>query len=266
MSDALERVLIDACFGETAEAELRAGVRAFVEARGADADDADAIEASPARLAVYRSLVQNGIKTVVGRVLSRTRAHLNAAAAGRFDADLARFLGTVGPRTHYLRDVPEELVAWAVPRWRTEPAVPPYVADLALYEVAVFAVASALDDSPAAPVPVALDRPLSFARAARLACFSWRVHELPDDDPATGAPARGPVHLLGYRGPGHSASWLELTPFAAAIVGALLAGRDLGGAVESAGRDHGTAPADVTADVARLLADLAERGIILGAR
>jgi hypothetical protein len=264
MSSALERVLVDACFGETAESELRAGVRAFAEARGVDGEDADAIAASPPRLAVYRSLVQNGIKTVVGRVLPRTRAHLEAAARGHFGADLARFLDEAGPRTHYLRDVPGEWVAWALPRWRADPAVPPYVPDLALYEVTAFALASAPDDPPVAPVPVALDRPLSLARSARLLRLAWRVHEPPEDDQATAPPAQEPAHLLGYRGPGHSASWLELTPFAAAIVDALLSAQSLGDAVKSACRDHETAPADVTADVARLLADLAGRGIVLG--
>jgi hypothetical protein len=262
---ALERVLADACFGETADVELRAGLRAFAAARGVAGEDAEAIAAAPQRLAVYRTLVQNGIKTVVGRVLPRTRARLNAAASGRFDAELARFLDAVGPKTHYLRDVPGELLAWALPRWRADGALPAYLPDLAVHEVAAFAIASAPDDAPAATVPVALDRPLSFARAARLLHHAWRVHELPDDDAdARGLPAPGPVHLLGYRDPEHAACFLDLTPLAASIVEALLTGRPLRDAVEDACRDHGAATAAVTADVARLLSELAGRGIVLG--
>ena len=60
--------------------------------------------------------------------------------------------------------------------------------------------------------------------------------------------------------------WLELTPLAAAIVARLLAGEALQAAVERACEEHGTAPAAVAADVARLLADLGERGVLLGAR
>ena len=263
---ALERVLADACFGETAEAELAGNLRAFVEARGVVGEDADAIVAAPPRLGVYRTLVQNGIKTVVGRVLPRTRARLNASSSGRFDADLARFLDAVGPRTHYLRDVPDEFVAWALPRWRGDPAVPPYVADLAVHEVVVFAVASAPDDPPAAASPVTLDRALSFAQSARLVRYAWRVHELSGDVDARDPPVEGPAYLLAYRDANLSASWLDLTPLEASIVGPLMDGQALGDAVQGACRDHATSPTAVATDVARLLADLASRGIVLGAR
>jgi hypothetical protein len=268
MSDtsALERVLVDACFGETADAELRAGVRAFVDARGVVGEDAEAIAAAPPRLAVYRSLVQNGIKTVVGRVLPRTRAHLDASSSsGRFEADFAHFLDAVGPRTHYLRDVPGEFVAWALPRWRDDPTVPAHVPDLSVHEIISFTAASAPDDLPAAAVPVALDRPLSFTRSARLVCHAWRVHELSEHVEGRDLPVRGPVHLLAYRDAEHAVSWLELSPLAASIVEILIAGGSLGDAVESACRVWATTPTAVATDVARLLADLAERGIVLGA-
>jgi hypothetical protein len=261
--EALDRVLLDACFGETAEAELRGGLRAFVEARGVHGEDADAIAAAPPRLVVYRSLVQNGIKTIVGKVLPRTRARPNASSSGRFDADLARFLDAVGPRTHHLRDVPEEFVAWALPLWRADAAVPAHVPDLAVHEVVAFAVASAPDDPPAVAAPVAIDRPLSFTRSARLVRHAWRVHELSDDTAI--APLPGPVHLLAYRDVESSTAWLDLTPLAASIVEALIAGRPLGDAVQSACRDHATNPGEISADVARLLAELAGNGIVVGA-
>ena len=91
------------------------------------ADDVEAILAAPRRLAVYRSLVRNGLAGVVVRMLPRTRARMNAACAGRFDADLAAFLEEVGPRTHYLRDVPGELFAWAQPRWAADAARAPRI-------------------------------------------------------------------------------------------------------------------------------------------
>jgi hypothetical protein len=258
----LERVLADACFGEEAGAEMAAGLRAFVEARGVGVDDAEAIAAAPARLAVYRTLVQNGIKTVIGRVLPRTRARLNAASQGRFDADLARFLDAVGPRTHYLRDVPGELVAWALPHWETDASVPADVPDLARFEIAAFDSASAPDDAVASPAPVALDRPLRFARSAQLLAVAWRVHE-PGNDP-TAAPPEGRGNLLAYRDADHSVGWLELTPLAASIAAELQAARPLGEAVTRACAAHSTTPAAVATEIAQLLADLAAHRVILG--
>jgi hypothetical protein len=74
------------------------------------------------------------------------------------------------------------------------------------------------------------------------------------------------VPLLAYRDAAHVVRWLELSPLAAAIVDRLLEGDPLAPAVGRACADHDTAPAAVAADVARLLADLAERGLLLGAR
>jgi hypothetical protein len=262
----LERTLADACFELTAGADIAADVRGFVDRRGVARDDVDAIASAPLRLAVYRTLVQNGLKTIVGKVLPRTRARLNAAQPGRFDDDFARFLQAVGPRTHYLRDVPDELLAWALPQWHIDTAVPRYVTDLANHESAEFAVASAPDDVPSAGGPVAIHRPLTFARAARLVRHAWRVHELSDDPSASDVPAAGPVALLAYRDAEHRASWLELTPLAASIVEALMAEKALGDAVEHGCVEHQTTAAAVATDAARLLADLADRGIVIGSR
>ena len=239
----------------------------FLEARGVAGEDVEAIVAAPHKLAVYRSLVRNGLGAVVARMLPLTRARLNALCPGRFDADVSRFLAQVGPRTHYLRDVPHELFAWVRPRWAADPAVPPYLPDLAAHELACFATAAA-ESRPDAPVPeaVAPESAIAFADSTRLLRHDWAVHELPVDETATDPPARRQVQLLAYRDAGHTVRWLELSPLAAAIVERLVTGQTLHGAIESACEHHRTAPAAVAADVARLLADLAERGVLLGGR
>jgi hypothetical protein len=234
---------------------------------------------------VYRSLVRNGLSGVVLRMLPRTRARMNAAcsalagqasavagqAGGRFDEDFACFVEQVGPRTHYLRDVPAELFAWAEARWRSDPAVPAYLPDLAAFELASFAV-SASAPSPglgqAGPAPgegaVALDRPLAFGPSVRRLDFGWAVHELPPDEDSFDAPPQRPVHLLAYRDASHAVRWLELTPLAARIADQLLSGVALGPAVQAACADAGVSPQAIAAEVARLLADLAVRGVLLG--
>jgi uncharacterized protein len=262
----LERAIADACLGEQTGEAIAKDLRGFLEARGVAAEDVDAIVAAPRRLAVYRSLVRNGLEGVVVRMLPRTRRRLNAASPGRFDADMDRFLAEVGPRTHYLRDVPGELFAWAQPRWAADPLVPAYLPDLAAHELASFAVAAS-ESRPGAPAPgeVTPDRALAFIDSARLARHDWAVHELPAEETGTEAPARREVHLLAYRDAGHTVRWLELSPLAAAIVGRLLEGETLESSMRSACEEHRTAPAAVATDVAGLLADLAERGVLLGA-
>jgi hypothetical protein len=265
---ALERAIADVCLRPDASGALgrgAEGLRALLESHGVAEDDVAASLALPARLAVYRSLVRNGLSAVVARMLPRTRARLNAACTGRFDADFALFVDDVGPRTHYLRDVPAELLAWAAPRWRADPGVPEYMADLAAFELAAFAV-SAADDAPpdAGADDVAIDRVLVMHPSARRLHFAWAVHELDERTDARDVPGARAVDLLAYRDPAHAVRWLELSPVAAAIVDHVMAGETLETAVAAAHAEQRAA--FDPAHVARLLADLAERGIVVGAR
>jgi hypothetical protein len=263
---ALETALARACLGARAGDWIAHDLRGFLESHGVLAEDTEAILAARRSLAVYRSLVRNGLSAVVLRMLPRTRARMNAACDGRFDADFARFVDEVGPRTHYLRDVPGELFAWTEPRWRADPNVPAYLPDLAAHELAHFSVASS--DTPEGPPlrEVTLDSPLAFSGAMRLMAYAWAVHELPPDEASRQQPARRDVRLLGYRDTSHAVRWLELTPLAATIVGRLASGERLGTAVERSCADRGVAPGAVLPDIATLLADLGERGVVLGAR
>ncbi len=265
----LHRAIADACLGAHAGEAIARDLRSFLREHGVELQDIEAILAAPRRLAVYRSLVRNGLAAVVQRMLARTRARMNAACNGRFDADLATFAQEVGPRTHYLRDVPSELFAWVEPRWRADTTIPVYLIDLAAYELAAFGVAaSASVRVPEAGAPVALDRPLVFTESARLMHFAWAVHELDDDEPGDPAaePPRRDVQLLAYRDAHHRVRWLELTALAAAVIQALLSGQPLGEAVQRACIDHDVVPAAVIPDLARLLSDLGERGVLVGAR
>ncbi|MGH7438813.1 MAG: DNA-binding domain-containing protein [Polyangiaceae bacterium] len=262
---AVEGAITDACVGRGAGDAIRADLRAFLLAHGVPADDVAAMTEAPRRLAVYRSLVQNGLAAVVVRMLPKTRARMNASCDGRFDADFARFLDEAGPRTHYLRDVPSELLVWAAPRWRADPSVPAYLTDLASFEIAHFAVAaSEANTSGSGAREVALDRPLAFSPSSRVLRYRWAVHELPDDEEDREVPAERAVQLLAYRDADHTVRWLELTPLATLILEKLQSGESLGPALTSACESMGTRPADVLGEVAALLADLGERGVVLG--
>jgi hypothetical protein len=268
-TEALERAIADACLGEDAGEKMSRDLRGFLESHGVADEDIEAILKAPPRLAVYRSLVRNGLDAVIARMLPRTRTRMNAACDGRFDADMGRFFAEIGPRTHYLRDVPRELFEWAEPRWRSDASVPAYLPDLAAHELACFTVAAAEGRKERDPTPdgkVTLDRPMAFDDSARLMRYAWAVHDLSADEDAADEPSKRDVRLLAYRDAEHAVRWLELTPLAATIVERLLHGDPLGPAVARACADHHTAPSDVATDVARLLADLGDRGVLLGAR
>ncbi|MBX3192711.1 MAG: putative DNA-binding domain-containing protein [Labilithrix sp.] len=260
----LHAMIAEACFGASADAF--ADLRAYLARHGVAEEDAEAILASPRRLGLYRQLVRHNVVNVVAVMLERTRARLERAAPGAFERTVTAFLASEGPRTPHLRDVPRELLTWAAPRWRADPALPAWIADHAELELADFTIGVA--PRPLAPPPLAevsADRPLVFADPRMIVRLAWALHELPHDLEA--APEPRDTHLLVYRDAEHATRYLDLTPLAAAILERLFAGRPLGDAITEACRssEH---PLDdaVLAGAARLLATLGERGILLGAR
>jgi hypothetical protein len=74
------------------------------------------------------------------------------------------------------------------------------------------------------------------------------------------------VFLLAYRDADHAVRWLELSPLAAEILERLVSGQALGSSVERACASRGVAPSAVLENIATLLSDLGERGVLLGAR
>ena len=90
-------------------------------------------------LAIYRRLVRSGLASTVFKLLPKTRARMNRDHDDAFDKTFVAFLDASGPRTHFMRDVPGELVGWAEEFWR-ESKIDPRWVELARYEAARFAV------------------------------------------------------------------------------------------------------------------------------
>jgi hypothetical protein len=258
----LEAMIAAACFQVGSEAAFTVDLRAFLESHGVDAEDVAEILAAPPRLALYRRLIRNNVTGVTGKMLKRTRARMESAAPGTFDASFASFLEEVGPRTHYLRDVPGEFLDWALPRWRERTELPPWISDFARYELAEFQVAAAASPAPPEVTDVRPDQPLVFAEPARLLRFAYAVQALPRDDDDRSEPAARASAVLLYRDEDHAVQSLDLSPFAAAITERLLRGdtfvRAVGDAAAELGRQAGRL------DVAQFLADLGERRVLLG--
>jgi hypothetical protein len=215
-------------------------------------------------LAIYRRLVRSGLASVVFKLLPRARARMNREHDDAFDKAFVAFLDEAGPRTHYMRDVPGEIVTWAEKFWKDSNVASKWI-ELALYEAALFAVESAPDDSEATLREIDLARALIFSNAIRVLSLEHAVHELPENPEDRSDPERRSASLLIYRDAENDVTELELTPFFARLVRACVGGSSLkDGLAQSARAEKLSVDDKLLADVAQFLADLGERGVLRG--
>ncbi len=264
----MQALFAKACLGTPEETRaLEVDPARFLAEHGLDAEDAEAMRGDARRLALYRRLVRHNVVNVVHAMLERTRARFDVVRPGLFDATVDAFLAEVGPRTPHLRDVPAEVLAFAAPRWKAEASVPVWLLEHAELELVEFTIGIAPRAGDVGElVDVSPDRPLAFVEPTAIVRTTHAVHELAAGDPRA-EPAARDVALLVYRDAAHQTRFLELSPLASAILERLLSGSPLAGAMVLACEATGATLDDgVLAGAARLLADLAERGVLLGAR
>lgn len=263
---ALHAMIADACFGDS-EAALEGDLAAYLAKHGVAAEDAEALLASPRRLGLYRQLVRHNVVHVIGVMLERTRARLEVHVPGELERSVAGFLAEQGPRTPHLRDVPSEFLAWASPRWRNDARIPAWLADYAELELVDFTIGVAPRPLPPGELAdVTATRALVFADPRVIVRLEWAIHLMSADD-VNAVPEKRAVDLLVYRDAQHCTRYLDLSPLAAVILARLFDGRPLAQAmVEACDASGHTLDDTVLAGAARLLADLGERGVLLGAR
>ncbi len=263
---AMQRAFAEACFGDDEGAADAGGLPSVLSRAGVSGDDMAALVAERPRIWLYRRLVRGNVTDVIGRMMPRARVRMNEAADHAFERGMAAFLRERAPRTHHLRDVPMEFLAFAAPRWRADPRVPAYTVDLATYELCEFSLGVSYSPPPTAPPgEVVVDRPLSFVEAKALVSLEHAVHRLPEGEDDRTVPEASPATLLGYRDPAHAIRFLELSPLASRILARLFDGEPLERALPAACADQGTRLTDeILASTAVLLADLADRGVFLG--
>lgn len=264
MHEALERAMAELCLGPAMDIQDAAVMEAWLERNAVTAADRAELRTQADRLLVYRELVRETLRGALSAALPRTMARLGP----QFDEYFARFLAERGPRTHYLRDVTDELLAFAAPLWRADPRLPPWALDLAEHEAVQIRVAAQAPrrggEGPGAEL--ALDRPLRWVEAKALEHYRYAVHELSEDPEDRSEPKARDTYLLVYRSPEHELRFLELSELAHAILGRLFGGEALGPALRGACAERGQ-PLDSTVleGTAKLLHDLAERGVLVGA-
>jgi len=249
-----------------ADEASRKDLRGFAAEHGIEGDDLDAIEAVGAeRFLVYRTLVHNRMRNTIRDFIARAVARLGMR---RLKADFGEWMEDVAAHSPYLRDVPAEFVVWAAPRWAQDESVPDYLIDLARHELLEYDI---LNDHRGGESPtgreLALDKPLRFDGAARLMSYAYAVHEMSQDVENREVPVHVPTRLLVYRDPSNKVRYLELTPLAHAVLEQLIEHQQP--VAEGLRRACGTLGEPLDDErlgiAATLLADLAERGVLLGA-
>jgi hypothetical protein len=263
MQEALESALAELTLGpEIAEGDA-AGIAAWLARHHVAALDARALTRDFSRLLVYRKLVRGNLADALRATLPRTLARLGC----NFDRYFADFLQVSPPVTRYLRDLAPKFLGFAIERWSSDPNVPAYLADLARYEALEVEVASLLAlPKDHVPAELSLDHGVEFIDAVRLARYTWAVHRLPEDERSRALPEQSAASLLVYRSPEHDVRYLELGPFAEALLSSLLEDRCSLRDSLSAAAERASLPLDdeLLTRAAKLLADLAERGALLG--
>jgi len=253
------------CADDAVEA-LNRDTRDFLYTHGLRGDDLEAMAAAgPTRLLAYRTMVQGRLRRTIAAYIPRV-AHI---LGKKFDAEFRTYMDDRGPRTPYLRDVPAEFVAWAVPRWQADPKIDSMIPELARYELLKDDIANTPGGGePETGAPLALEHPLRVDGSVRLEHFAYAVHTVagtPIDQ--TPALEQRRTHLLVYRSrDNHRVRFIDLTQRASAFVGHILGGMPVQAALAAAARDVGSPLNDTfLAAMVHLLTDLSERGVLLGA-
>jgi len=231
-----------------------------------------AFGANPARWQVYRRMVRSRLADNIEHGFER---FAQIAGAERFRALIDRFLAADPPRSHYLRDVPAEFLRFFeanAGELTRAFALPPYARDLARFEWSELETAYSHEESSARDVgQLEMDRVAALTPALCLIELAYPVHRLGTEAGpplAEGAPLDpAPFSLCLYRdAKTHEVAVLELTPVTAAMLTLMQGGKlTLTEIVRNAAAALG-----VSVDVAfvdalsTLLADLVERGVVLG--
>jgi hypothetical protein len=263
MQEALETALAELTLGPEIRADDAVSIAAWLARHRVSDADARALSRDFSRLLVYRRLVRQTLREALRATIPRTLARLDV----RFEPYFAEFLERLPPRTHSLRELTPQFLSFALPRWSRDPEVPAYLGDLARHEALQVEVASHLAlPKDHATAELALEHGVDFIAAVRLVHYAWAVHRLPDDETSREMPEHSAVSLLVYRSPEHDVRYLELSPFAAALLAGLLTEQlTLQAALLSAAERVGLGLDDeLLTRAAKLLSDLAQRGALLG--
>jgi hypothetical protein len=231
-------------------------------------DAFDSLGDQPRRWQAYRRMVRSRFHDVAHHGFERLAAVIGA---DRFRALIDAFLAHAPPRSPYLRDVPGEVVAFVASDWAGLQGafeLPDYTLDLMRYEWAELDAGYSHEEVAVSDVvPLVMDRPAVLSPTHRLLQLKYAVHHLGTEGGEAAQVAAAPTLLCLYRDPKtHDVETLELTAVAFAILAGIEKERaSLTDIVRNAaGALHVGVDVAFVEALSALLADLVERGVVLG--
>ncbi len=225
---------------------------------GLASEDLVALQALPPnRFFLYRSLVRQGLLDAVRTQMPEAAALRGAA----FSDDVHAFVENGLPQSPFLRDVARMFLEFIAPKWRADAAAPAFLGDLARYELVSFEVAAKPDPVSRTYQDLEVERPVALLPALSVERYGHAVQDVK----SSAAPSQRPTQLLCYRDKQDELRWLSLSEVAANLVEKLQAGEPLASAIQQAFVDAGSAfTTDGLTETSQFLADLAQRGVLLG--
>ncbi len=219
------------------------------------------------RLDVYRELFFNNVASLLSGTFPVCRDILGEAA---WRGLVRRFYATHKAHTPYFLELPSEFLQWLQAGGAADPALPPFLGELAHYEWVELALSVSEAEPDLADVDPAGDllagRPVVSPLAWPLA-YRWPVHRLsPSFRPASAGEL--PTFLVVYRDADGAVRFLEVDAAAARLLELLDASPDQtgAGALARVAAELGEAGRAAASRGADLLAGLQKRGILLGTR
>ena len=221
---------------------------------------------SQQRFRVYRRMARHRLSDVIEGSFPRLRLALEG-----LEPYLERWFDESPPRSPYIRDIAGEFAKWLSNAELT--GVPPWLNELAAFEWATLDVQHAHEEESAEHVreigELDFARPAILTPAHRILRTHYAVHRIPEHAERIDGVEEAPFALCIYRDPAsHEARVLELSPIAAAIIEEVRTGdRPVVDAVRAASVREGFAiDGPFVEAFSELVADLAERGVWLGAK
>lgn len=221
-------------------------------------DDLTALGGMRDRWLVYRHMVRARLRGMIANALVRTVAALGEEA---WNAWFDRWLDEAPPRTRYIREIVPELLDYCLPRWERDPSVPPWMIELAKLEVTRWEVGYT-DAEPPEAGELAFEKVPVLSPAVHVLRFAHPVHEKHETY------AENPTWLCVYRRADDKTAVWAIDAFTAGILESFAAGdRTITDTVKSVAAQL-EIPLDekLVQRIGTVLAELVQRGILLGAR